>query len=65
MSAFYAGRMKGYMQALDDMEEKLDNANQNHHGPTEPQHYDHEIRDQIIMLRDEIKMKSKSKGKST
>lgn len=53
---------EGYMQALKDLEEKLDNAIANGGGIdigngkfVERAHWDHEIRDQIIQLKDEYR----------
>lgn len=43
---------QGYTQALNDFEELLDNASSNWAGPTAPRHWDYELRDQIIILRD-------------
>jgi hypothetical protein len=43
-----------YMKALDDFEELLDNAVENWSGSNAPQHYDFELRDQIIRLREEF-----------
>lgn len=42
-----------YLRALDDFEELLDNAKANHTGPEAPRHWDCELRDHIIVLRDQ------------
>lgn len=51
---FDPGYSVGYLDALKDFEELLDNAVSNHSGPTECQHWDHELRDQINMLRENV-----------
>lgn len=45
-------RREGYMQALEDIRELLDNAVANADTGNAVQHYDYEIRDQLIMLED-------------
>lgn len=44
----------GYLKALQDFEELLDNAVSNWSDNVAPQHYDYELRDQINMLKDNI-----------
>jgi hypothetical protein len=44
----------GYLKALQDFEELLDNAVSNSSGDVAPQHYDYELRDLLIMLREAI-----------
>ena len=45
----------GYLAALNDLEELLDNAVDNWGEDTECRHWDHEIRDQIIVLKEQAK----------
>lgn len=49
-----------YSRALDEFEELLDNAVANHGGEDEPSHYDHELRDQINILRAQRKKELES-----